>query len=413
MRPWLLGSVYGLLLGCSADEGGDVIAPTTPDAGTLDSGTTRDTGALPDRRAPPVDTGTPTTDSATADGPTTDGTPPGDGASGREVCNNGLDDNGNGMVDEGCPCSPGTDQRCYPGPVAEVGVGPCAYGRQGCDGTGEFGTWTECVGAVTAQPEVCGDGIDQDCNGRPDDGPRCRCMPGAMERCYTGPAGTAGRGICREGMRACDPTGTMFGTCLDEVLPRMEICSNRIDDDCDGVVDNGAMCACPPGMTRECYPGPREEIGRGLCRAGRQICNAGGTMWGACTGAVGPMTEVCGNGLDDDCDGSPDDGCPPMRVCNVPVMLDGDCVTTRCPADCPFPVGCMITMAGGDSRGCVASRPDNPVVYFQEGDVCGAGRVTGTLRCSNVRGTGLNATNCPINKPTRYYPMDRSGCPRT
>jgi hypothetical protein len=115
--------------------------------------------------------------------------------------------------------------------------------------------------------------------------------------------------------------------------------------------------------------------------------------------------------LDNDCDGTADEGCP--TIVTVTVNLDGDCVTARCPPEAPYPVGCDITMAGGDSRGCVASTPTSPVVYFQEGDRCGAGHVTGTLDCSSEPGAPLNATNCPINKPTRYYPADRSGCPAT
>src|SRR4051812_16485888 len=38
-----------------------------------------------------------------------------------DQCNNGLDDNGNGQVDENCPCTPGTSQQCYPGPMAQIG----------------------------------------------------------------------------------------------------------------------------------------------------------------------------------------------------------------------------------------------------------------------------------------------------
>lgn len=331
----------------------------------------------------------------------------------REICNNGLDDDANGTIDDGCACEPGTSQMCYPRARAEVGRGACRFGTQGCEGEGEFGRWTECVGAIVPTDEICGDGIDQDCSGTPDDGLRCACRPGDTRPCYTGPMGTAGVGICRAGAETCTPDGRDWGTCLDEVLPRMELCSNRLDDDCDGVVDNGPNCACAPNTMRPCYPGPSTEVGRGPCRAGMQSCNAGGTAWGACMGAVGPSTEVCGNGLDDDCDGMPDDGCPMERICNVTVNLTGDCLTARCPTDCPYPVGCNITMAGNDPRGCVASTPGNPVVYFQEGDACGAGRVTGMLRCSNVRGPGLNATNCPINKPTRIYPPSRSGCPAT
>ena len=47
---------------------------------------------------------------------------------------------------------------------------------------------------------------------------------------------------------------------------------------------------------------------RGVCRAGSQACAAG--AWGACTGEVGPSMERCGNRLDDDCDGTVDNGCP-------------------------------------------------------------------------------------------------------
>jgi hypothetical protein len=398
------------LMACSA---GDDALIADPDAGSWGG---FDAPAL-DRIGPNADSASPprTDGSARADGaPSGDAFVQGDGASGRrEVCGNGLDDDGNGRVDDTCVCIPGTAQPCYPGPALQPGRGPCAWGTQGCEGEGEFGTWTECVGAVTGSPEVCGDGIDQDCSGRADDGPSCACRPGERQPCYTGPRGTGGVGICRIGQRDCLPDGSGWGTCLDEVLPRAELCANRLDDDCDGVVDNGPSCACAPNTTRECYPGPREEVGRGVCRAGTQRCNTGGTAWDGCTGAVGPSQEVCGNGLDDDCDGTPDDGCPPVRTCTVTVNLNGDCVTARCPAECPYPVGCNITMEGGDPRGCVASMPGNPVVYFQEGDVCGAGRVTGSLRCSSVPGAALNATNCPINKPTRYYPPARSGCPST
>ena len=48
-----------------------------------------------------------------------------------------------------------------------------------------------------------------------------------------------------------------------------------------------------------------------------------GTSWGLCTGFVVPVQEVCGNSLDEDCNGTPDD---------VP-DIDGD-GWTRCDGDC-------------------------------------------------------------------------------
>lgn len=334
-------------------------------------------------------------------------------ASGADVCGNGLDDDGDGQVDEGCACVPGTVQPCYPGAAADIGRGACTRGTQGCEGSGEFGAWTECVGAVLPAEDTCLDGIDQDCNGIVDDGASCVCEPMASQACYTGPAGTSGVGICRGGMQTCvfERGVLAWGDCLDQVLPRAEICGNGLDDDCNGAVDDAPGCECTTGTDRSCYGGPASEIGVGVCRAGNQMCLAGG-HWGDCVGEVGPSTEVCGDGLDNDCNGTADDGCP--TVIEVAVNLDGDCVTARCPPEAPYPVGCSIMLSGGDSRGCVANTPGSSVVYFQEGDVCSAGHVSGTLRCSSDAPTGrLDETNCPINKSTRYYPLDRSGCPAT
>ncbi len=71
------------------------------------------------------------------------------------------------------------------------------------------------------------------------------CTSGDFINCYTGPAGTVGVGICRAGTRTCGPSGT-WGICVGVVLPQPEI-ANGIDDDCDGVIDNGvAVNACSP-----------------------------------------------------------------------------------------------------------------------------------------------------------------------
>src|SRR5689334_5943245 len=67
-----------------------------------------------------------------------------------EICANGLDDDRNGQVDDGCSCAPGTSQRCFMGDPSRAGKGECSWGMQGCTGKGEFGHWEACTGYGTA-----------------------------------------------------------------------------------------------------------------------------------------------------------------------------------------------------------------------------------------------------------------------
>src|SRR5262245_738345 len=66
------------------------------------------------------------------------------------------------------------------------------------------------------------------------------CVPDVTTmRCYDGPANTVGVGICKAGTQTC--IGAL-GSCAGEVKPAaQEDCFNDLDDDCDGVVNNG----CP------------------------------------------------------------------------------------------------------------------------------------------------------------------------
>ncbi|WP_255215906.1 MopE-related protein [Pseudenhygromyxa sp. WMMC2535] len=127
------------------------------------------------------------------------------------------------------------------------------------------------------------------------------CYPSSKEPCYTqadgqqGPEGTAGRGICQEGLRVCDAEG-FWSTCDGAVLPERELC-NKIDDDCNGKVDDG--------FERE---GAKCFAGEGECRAeGTYSCSADGTQSVCSATAKAPTAEVC-DGRDNDCDGEIDDG---------------------------------------------------------------------------------------------------------
>jgi hypothetical protein len=61
-----------------------------------------------------------------------------------------------------------------------------------------------------------------------------------------------------------------------------------------------------------CKEGDRRICGSdvGICRSGRSVCKDGN--WTGCEGGVRPgESEICGNGLDDDCNRMIDEGCFP------------------------------------------------------------------------------------------------------
>jgi protein-arginine deiminase len=149
----------------------------------------------------------------------------GQGGEGGVAGEGGSGGSGGGMV-----CSPGATKACYSGPAGTLGVGSCESGTQTClpDGSG-FGA---CSGDVTPKSDVCGNGQDDDCDGQVDES--CVCQPGSTKSCYSGPAGTAGVGVCKAGTQTCLGDGSGFGACSGEVLPSAEQCQTAADEDCNG-----------------------------------------------------------------------------------------------------------------------------------------------------------------------------------
>ena len=60
------------------------------------------------------------------------------------------------------------------------------------------------------------------------------CTPGERMDCYEGPSGTANVGLCKAGYKECVEDGSDWSECRDQILPIAEICSDGIDQDCDG-----------------------------------------------------------------------------------------------------------------------------------------------------------------------------------
>ncbi len=206
--PLLLGATTLFVTACNGGPGGFVVdaapdEPVTGDSDRPDATVPRDGDAAPmDMVIVPIDAPpamdvpiTPVDGSgvyeagiapdapncALPDGGTCR-MPSGFGCVDREICDDGLDNNCNGRVDEGCLCVPGRVQRCFAGPPERRGVGACQDGMQTCQGSGEFGCWGECNGGITPSNERC-DNADNNCDGCVDNGLCCRTLNG------TGPSG--------------------------------------------------------------------------------------------------------------------------------------------------------------------------------------------------------------------------------
>jgi hypothetical protein len=65
----------------------------------------------------------------------------------------------------------------------------------------------------------------------------------------------------------------------------------------------GVPLVCEPSESRECYTGPMDTKGKGICQVGQETCNADGTGFEGCTGDVLPKEEDCATPLDENCDG--------------------------------------------------------------------------------------------------------------
>jgi hypothetical protein len=97
-----------------------------------------------------------------------------------------------------------------------------------------------------------------------------------------------------------------------------------VDNNCDGVVDDGN-----PGGGTSCSTGQP-----GVCAAGATVCTGGAVV---CNPVQPAGAEVCGDGLDNDCDGQTDEGCGCVHdVCTQGVALSAGCapcVTAICAQD--------------------------------------------------------------------------------
>ena len=221
-----------------------------------------------------------------------------------EACN-GKDDDCNGQTDENLQAPPGTclTKGVCAGPLGDgkpvakcdgVGGFSCTYpyGYEAvsetlcdgfdndCDGFTDEGLSNACGGCGAVPAEAC-NGVDDDCNGATDD-----LVALANDCTATGVCGESTT-ICKGGKPTC-----AFPLSWEATETRCD----GLDNDCDGQTDEEM------GIGSQC------SKGAGICTgSGQWQCGAGGEL--VCSAVLRPASpsELCGDGLDNNCDGQTDE----------------------------------------------------------------------------------------------------------
>ncbi|MBL8956525.1 MAG: putative metal-binding motif-containing protein [Myxococcaceae bacterium] len=168
---------------------------------------------------------------------------------------------------------------------------------------------------------------------------KLRCgLDGGEGGCSVGSTRSCGStlGICKAGRQTCGTSGT-WGRCIGGVVAGVEVCDG-LDNNCDGVVDDGVMRACP--------------LKKGVCAGAASGCGDAGTCEAA-YGAQYQAFETKCDGLDNDCDGVVDRSAP-VNVSRSPGVVSRRAAATAVPGS----EAVLVLYEEGDKVAARVLKPD-------------------------------------------------------
>ena len=268
-----------------------------------------------------------------------------------EACNL-VDDNCNGVVDEGAEgeCSQFFKDADGDG-YGVLGDAKCQCGPTGKYTALQAGDCNDQNGLIhPAAQELCGNGVDDNCDGKQDSEDSFGC-----DQYYRDFDGD-GWGLSSASKCLCAPSGdykvSQQGDCDDAnptVNPAANESCNNIDDDCDGAVDESGAIGCLVRYLDLDGDGwGKTSDSKCLCGVfGGYTATKGGDCNDAAPQAYPGAVEAC-NGQDDDCDAKTDEeGAEGCSVMFLDADADGYGVTTKALCLCEG-TGQYTAMLGGD-----------------------------------------------------------------
>jgi Putative metal-binding motif len=245
-----------------------------------------------------------------------------------EVCEGaGLDEDCNGVANDGCTCTTGETNPCG------TDTGACKPGTNVC----ENGAWgKECVGSVQPTAEVC-NSVDDDCDGTVDNQPKdctgstTRCSQGRCVQCTDSSQCPAARECM---VASCNASGS----CGTSPKAAKAACATGI---CDGK-GNCVQCldvsdcknADPVCESNRCMTKP--HCGNGKLDSGEN-CEISDPLWAndtmsTCDRNSCFLTDAiyhqC-SAIGESCWSGSAWFCGPTKVCSVVCINDDQCKTTR------------------------------------------------------------------------------------